>query len=95
MIPPRRRPFMNRTGDSQPRHLSRTVDRCHIQAMRKPIFAMLMLFAAATAIGRPAAKAGEPPSAGLELAMMATQVTGIAISPLLGVSTVGDRKAHV
>ncbi len=59
MIPPRRRPFMNRTGDSQPRHLSQTVDRCHIQAMRKPMLAMLMLVAAATAIGRPAAKAGE------------------------------------
>jgi hypothetical protein len=34
-------------------------------------------------------KAGEVPSAGLELAKVATQVTGIAISPLLGVSTVG------
>ena len=59
MIPPRRRPFMNRTGDSQPRHLSRTMDRCHIRAMRKPVFAIVMLVAAAAAISRPAAKAGE------------------------------------
>lgn len=34
-------------------------------------------------------KDGEVPSAGLELAKTATQVTGIAISPLLGVSAVG------
>lgn len=59
MIPPRRRPFMNRTGDSQPRHLSRTGDRCHIRAMRKPLFAIAMLATAASAIGRPALKAGE------------------------------------
>lgn len=32
---------------------------------------------------------GEVPSAGLELAKTATQITGIAISPLLGVSAVG------
>ncbi len=34
-------------------------------------------------------KDGEVPSAGLELAKTATQITGIAISPLLGVSAVG------
>lgn len=37
----------------------------------------------------PKGKDGEVPSAGLELAKTATQITGIAISPLLGVSTVG------
>ena len=37
----------------------------------------------------PKAKPGEVPSAGLELAKTLTQVTGIAISPLLGVSAVG------
>jgi hypothetical protein len=34
-------------------------------------------------------KAADVPKAGLELAKMATQVTGIAISPLLGVSAIG------
>lgn len=34
-------------------------------------------------------KDGEVPSAGLELAKTATEITGIAISPLLGVSAVG------
>lgn len=47
----------------------------------------LPLFAATPS--KPATKTGEVPSAGLEFAKMATQVTGIAISPLLGVSTVG------
>jgi len=37
----------------------------------------------------PKGKDGEVPSAGLELAKTATQITGIAISPLLGVSAVG------
>jgi hypothetical protein len=37
----------------------------------------------------PAKPKGDVPSAGLELAKTATQVTGIAISPLLGVSAVG------
>ena len=46
----------------------------------------LPLLAATSA---PPAKKGEVPSAGLEFAKMATQITGIAISPLLGVSTVG------
>ncbi|MBI2511670.1 MAG: hypothetical protein HYV96_06820 [Opitutae bacterium] len=37
----------------------------------------------------PKAKDGEVPSAGLELAKTATQITGVAISPLLGVSAIG------
>lgn len=45
------------------------------------------LWAATKAPAKP--KGNEVPSAGLELAKTATQVTGIAISPLLGVSTVG------
>lgn len=60
-----------------------------------PVFALLCVLSllslpllAATPAKTPA-KTGEAPSAGLEFAKMATQVTGIAISPLLGVSTVG------
>jgi len=51
---------------------------------------LLSLQAAPVAAG-PAqrGKDGEVPSAGLELAKTATQITGIAISPLLGVSAVG------
>lgn len=49
------------------------------------VLSLPLLAATAT----PPAKKGEVPSAGLEFAKMATQVTGIAISPLLGVSTVG------
>jgi hypothetical protein len=41
----------------------------------------------AQSVARSSAKSGKTP--GLELAAMATQVTGIAISPLLGVSAVG------
>lgn len=37
----------------------------------------------------PKGKDGDVPSAGLELAKTATQITGVAISPLLGVSTIG------
>lgn len=37
----------------------------------------------------PKGKDGEVPSAGLELAKTATQITGVAISPLLGVSAIG------
>lgn len=48
------------------------------------------LQAATSAAGSaPKGKDGEVPSAGLELAKTATQITGIAISPLLGVSAVG------
>jgi hypothetical protein len=47
----------------------------------------LPLWAAQPAAAK--AKGNEPPSAGLELAKTVTQVTGIAISPLLGVSAVG------
>ena len=50
------------------------------------LFTASLFAAAPTAAKKPT---GEVPSAGLELAKMATQVTGIAISPLLGVSTVG------
>ncbi|MDP1579702.1 MAG: hypothetical protein Q8M02_05455 [Candidatus Didemnitutus sp.] len=45
------------------------------------------LWAAATTPAK--GKDGEVPSAGLELAKTAAQITGIAISPLLGVSAVG------
>lgn len=54
------------------------------------IFAVLHLggrAAASAEAGQPAAKNTKTP--GLELAALATQVTGIAISPLLGVSAVG------
>ena len=47
----------------------------------------LPLWAAQTT---PKSKPGDVPSAGLELAKTLTQVTGIAISPLLGVSAVGS-----
>src|SRR5262245_8866598 len=47
----------------------------------------LPLLAAETA--KTKGKDGEVPSAGIELAKTATQITGIAISPLLGVSAVG------
>ena len=48
---------------------------------------LLSLPLLAQSVAKPAAKAAKTP--GLELAAMATQVTGIAISPLLGVSVVG------
>lgn len=47
----------------------------------------LPLWAAPTAPTK--GKDGEVPSAGLELAKTATEITGIAISPLLGVSAIG------
>ncbi len=47
----------------------------------------LTLFAAEPAKAK--GKDGEVPSAGIELAKTASQITGIAISPLLGVSAVG------
>lgn len=49
------------------------------------LFALPLLAAEA----KPKGKDGEVPSAGLELAKTATQITGIAISPLLGVSAIG------
>jgi hypothetical protein len=59
-----------------------------------PIVALLCVLSvlalplwAAPAAGK--GKDGEIPSAGLELAKTATQITGIAISPLLGVSAIG------
>lgn len=48
---------------------------------------LLSLPLLAQSAAKPEAKAGKTP--GLELAALATQVTGIAISPLLGVSAVG------
>lgn len=68
-----------------------------------PLVALLMcltllglpLLAAAPATAKGEAKPGKTP--GVELAALATQVTGIAISPLLGVSVVGAyqwSKAH-
>ncbi|HLP26518.1 MAG TPA: hypothetical protein VK477_12630 [Acidobacteriota bacterium] len=47
----------------------------------------LPLWAASTK--KSSGKDGEVPSAGLELAKVATQITGVAISPLLGVSAIG------
>lgn len=68
-----------------------------LRGMKRPallvaIVCVLSLFTASLFAAAPTAakkSTGEVPSAGLELAKMATQVTGIAISPLLGVSTVG------
>ena len=51
--------------------------------------AVLVLPASAAGTGKPAAPAAKGKTPGIELATMASQVTGIAISPLLGVSTVG------
>src|SRR5688572_4678107 len=48
---------------------------------------LLSLPLLAQSLVKPAAKSTKTP--GLELAALATQVTGIAISPLLGVSAVG------
>lgn len=53
------------------------------------IFGLLSLPLWAAADAPAKAKTAEVPSAGLELAKTATQITGIAISPLLGVSAVG------
>jgi hypothetical protein len=53
---------------------------CVLSVMALPLWA---------AAAKPKGKDGEVPSAGLELAKTATQITGIAISPLLGVSAIG------
>lgn len=53
---------------------------CVLSVMALPLWA---------ASGKTSGKDGEVPSAGLELAKTATQITGVAISPLLGVSAIG------
>lgn len=53
---------------------------CVLSVMALPLWA---------ATAKPKGKDGEVPSAGLELAKTATQITGVAISPLLGVSAIG------
>lgn len=58
-----------------------------------PVVALLCVIALVVlplqAATQDAVRKAEKPSAGLELALVATQITGIAISPLLGVSAVG------
>jgi hypothetical protein len=53
---------------------------CVLSVMALPLWA---------ATAKKPAASGDVPSAGLELAKTATQITGVAISPLLGVSAIG------